>query len=240
MNIKSKEFGDQVKKVQKNDELSLQLIQDGFFKVDCEGGLIQVEKGGIWQPVSTSTDKSNYIRTELKYKGNQLRLRYHRVILIAHTMSVPASGLEADHIDGDRGNNVIANLRWVTRKQNIKAAMDAGTWLQINPPSHLAMTKDNIILMRKLHKEGWSFGCCARHFGVHHATAKRWIIKEENELFRKNGGNRSNYKIKEGKTIYIGSNYKEFAKLKGYPYYPMMRGKRVNGKYKGLVFLAVD
>lgn len=43
----------------------------------------------------------------------------HRMIWIWHFDVIPP-GKEIDHIDGDRGNNRIENLRLVTRQQNVR------------------------------------------------------------------------------------------------------------------------
>lgn len=49
----------------------------------------------------------------------------HRLVLEAFNPVINAE-LEVNHIDGDKGNNNIDNLEWVTRKQNMIHAFETG------------------------------------------------------------------------------------------------------------------
>jgi hypothetical protein len=51
----------------------------------------------------------------LNYK--KIALRYHAVVWILHYGEIP-NGLQIDHIDGNRTNNAITNLRLVTPQEN--------------------------------------------------------------------------------------------------------------------------
>jgi hypothetical protein len=60
--------------------------------------------------------------------GSRVWKRAHIVCWITHYGQVP-NGLEIDHIDGDKANNSIHNLRVVTHAQNIQYAVDRlGHW----------------------------------------------------------------------------------------------------------------
>ena len=50
---------------------------------------------------------------------NGTRYRVHRIIWELHNGEIP-SGMQIDHIDQDRSNNNITNLRVVTNKENLK------------------------------------------------------------------------------------------------------------------------
>jgi hypothetical protein len=61
--------------------------------------------------------------------GKRRFLRLHNVVWETHNGAVP-DGLEIDHIDGDKSNNSIKNLRLVTHAQNIQYAVERlGSWL---------------------------------------------------------------------------------------------------------------
>ena len=63
------------------------------------------------------TMNHGYKYVELCNKGLRKRIRLHRLIA-SHYIPNPENKLEVDHIDRDRLNNNINNLRWVTHTQN--------------------------------------------------------------------------------------------------------------------------
>jgi len=48
----------------------------------------------------------------------------HRVVWAIHTGEWPPEDMVIDHIDGDRKNNRISNLRCVTQKENVSSAFE--------------------------------------------------------------------------------------------------------------------
>jgi hypothetical protein len=73
--------------------------------------------------VKPKKNKSGYLYYGLFHGFGKQRKRYwfraHRLIYQTFAGEIP-NGLEIDHIDGDRHNNSIDNLRIVTHSQNIK------------------------------------------------------------------------------------------------------------------------
>ena len=59
------------------------------------------------------TYKTNYYIVEI----NQKRLRCHRIVLILHGI-LPTAGQVVDHVNQDRLDNRVENLRWVSSRQN--------------------------------------------------------------------------------------------------------------------------
>lgn len=63
-------------------------------------------------------DKNGYVRVQLKNdEGNWDTRLVHQLVLETFVGECP-EGFEADHIDRNRANNNLENLRWVSRKDN--------------------------------------------------------------------------------------------------------------------------
>ena len=61
---------------------------------------------------------SGYLTVSLRRDGKTHRVHIHRLVLMAH-VSLPPSGFDGCHNDGERLNNHVGNLRWATRSENI-------------------------------------------------------------------------------------------------------------------------
>jgi hypothetical protein len=68
--------------------------------------------------------KNKYDFVGLAKDGVKTEFYVHR--LVASSFLGEKHGLEVNHKDGDRNNNSIENLEWVTHAQNIKHAYDNG------------------------------------------------------------------------------------------------------------------
>lgn len=64
-------------------------------------------------------------------KGLVIQARAHRVVWYKHYGAIP-EGLLIDHIDGDRGNNCVTNLRLVTHTDNSQNCKGAGFYFNKN------------------------------------------------------------------------------------------------------------
>lgn len=60
---------------------------------------------------------SNYWGVSLCVKSKAVRVYVHRIVAESFIPN-PENKAEVNHIDGDRSNNSLANLEWVTRSEN--------------------------------------------------------------------------------------------------------------------------
>ncbi len=95
---------------------------------DTEVNSYQISNLGNIQGPKTntmSTNNSGYYCKSL-YSGGKRVIRYiHRLVAIAF-IDNPNNYKEVNHIDGDKTNNHVDNLEWVTRSMNMKHAYDNG------------------------------------------------------------------------------------------------------------------
>jgi hypothetical protein len=101
-----------------------------------EGKYFACDDGQIWAAPSRKRPEGCYLRPWLIGRGYKMVILYkekkpskylvHR--LIAQCFNVPGTGSEVNHIDGDRTNNNVTNLEWVTSKENKQHAIRLGLY----------------------------------------------------------------------------------------------------------------
>ena len=64
-------------------------------------------------------DKEGYKRVRLVKDKKAFGTGIHRLVLMSFCPVDGMNKLEVDHIDGDKSNNTLSNLRWVTHEENI-------------------------------------------------------------------------------------------------------------------------
>lgn len=83
-------------------------------------------------------NKDGYVVTELYEGGSRSHVRVHRMVAEAFIPN-PDNKPEINHIDGDKTNNHVSNLEWVTKKENCRHAWDNG----LVTPSYGMLGKTN-------------------------------------------------------------------------------------------------
>ena len=85
-----------------------------------DSGLV---KGPRSDELSQQSYKNGYKYVWMFVDGRKIRQRVHLLILMAFNPPISIA-LQVNHIDGDRANNALANLEWVTSSQNKLHACD--------------------------------------------------------------------------------------------------------------------
>ena len=111
-------------------------LVDGFngrYAVDTSGKVYSmvVRNGGLSDtPVKELTAHSNkgYMRVALRksHWNDPLKCQYvHKLVALAFIPN-PDGHTEVNHKDGDKSNNSVDNLEWVTHQENISHAWETG------------------------------------------------------------------------------------------------------------------
>lgn len=143
------------------------------FRADGAGGIEQF----FWRKYDWAVplgvkDKSGYVLLSWQQRDNETRAksgprrfnRAHQIVWRVYHGDVP-EGLEIDHIDGDKGNNRIENLRLVTHAENIRHARERlGNW---NTNRKLKPHQVELVLAAPSYTN-WQF--LADRWGVHRVT----------------------------------------------------------------------
>lgn len=128
-------------------------------------------KGRILAPRYTH----GYIHVQLCKHGNNYNFYVHS--LVANTfLSKENCNLVVNHKDGNKQNNNVSNLEWITQKQNIHHAIETGLTKISGENSHFhKLNKEEVLNIRKLFSEGNSLLELATKFNVTKATTCRIV-----------------------------------------------------------------
>jgi hypothetical protein len=119
-----------------------------YYKVSNKGNIKSLNrkmdnKRGIWtkvgEPMKLMVSNGGYYKINLYKNGKMSTKLVHRLVAISFIKN-PLEKREVNHIDGDKLNNNINNLEWVTPKENIAHAIKNGLsnktkkvkWLSLN------------------------------------------------------------------------------------------------------------
>lgn len=133
------------------------------------------ERGEVWRgerQKATPIAKNGY-RTVNFSKNNKSHTMYiHRLLLTAFVGPCP-EGHEALHINGNRLDNRLENLRWGTRKENVADAIKHGTATIGTKNAQAKLTEIDLSWIKDMHDMGFFAREIAPHFGVSKTTISR-------------------------------------------------------------------
>ena len=94
------------------------------YKVTNDGRVFSEYMQDFLKPYCT---KGGYVRYKINYGDRNKKFQAHRLVALAFIPNNdPEHKTQVDHIDNDRTNNHVENLRWMTPKENTWHAIDSG------------------------------------------------------------------------------------------------------------------
>ena len=97
---------------------------DGYF-INLAGVVIS-RKRKTQITIKLSADKDGYMKAQLWAKNKQMRVGRYRMLMLAFRYKQGCERLHVDHINGDRVDDRLENLRWCTQLENLRYTRDAG------------------------------------------------------------------------------------------------------------------
>ncbi len=105
---------------------------EGIYKISNQGRVLSLNYGaknnslsGKQKTLKLSRSSSGYYHVQLYKQGVPATKLIH--ILVAQAfIPNPEGKSEINHIDGNKANNAVHNLEWVTRKENLTHAVETG------------------------------------------------------------------------------------------------------------------
>ena len=128
----------------------VELFNNKGYYADLDNGIIYGTRGQKLIPCKTY---NGYYTVTV----NNKRQKIHRLILTTATHS-NGEGLQVNHKDGDKANNKLSNLEWVSAKENTHHAEITGlrTHIQTKVRKDRKLTDDEVRLIRYYSSLGWN------------------------------------------------------------------------------------
>lgn len=138
-------------------------------------------------------NRYGYIHLILSHRGARLTITAHRVIAITFLGPVPDGKTVDDHIDGDKLNNRVTNLRYLTPSEQMLSAKRLGLFASGDRhPTRMrpeivsrgadhprALLNERIVrAMRRLHVAGHSYAYLADLFDVSISVASCAVTRK--------------------------------------------------------------
>lgn len=133
--------------------------------------------GGLLKP--SVAKQSGHVRVNLRKGGKAVTAWVHQLVATAFISPRP-TGLEVCHDDGVPSNNLIGNLRWGTRKDNIEDRRKHGTLLIGEAATGSILKEAQVASIKVRLSAGESGSAIAREHGIsvvtisNIKTGKRW------------------------------------------------------------------
>lgn len=114
--------------------------------------------------------KEGYVRVEIRNNNKKIRYYLHRLIAISF-LENPNNLPQVNHIDGNKSNNILSNLEWVSRKENAIHARDILGVQQMGEKHYKTnFTDKDILAIKDMRHRGIKLREISSIYGVHLST----------------------------------------------------------------------
>ena len=148
---------------------------EGRYRVSDTGEILNAKKNTL---LALKVDRDGYNQIGLRKLGNRKKYWFsvHRLVALAFCeRPEKLEHVEIDHIDQNKQNNIVTNLRWVTKQENIDNRRDT-CWSRNVTTGELHITKyKNGGFMLRITKHGEKYS--SWHKTLQDAICQRDTIK---------------------------------------------------------------
>lgn len=145
----------------------------GMYKISSAGEVYSLYRNRLLKPYRTATGYSLVALTTSN--GDRKQYGVHRLVAAAFLKG--SRRLEVNHIDGNKLNNAVENLEWVTHSDNMKHAYQSGLVVRRGEKhSNSKLTEQDVFAIRKAYEAARATQTdLAKKFGVDQALISRIV-----------------------------------------------------------------
>lgn len=141
-------------------------------RVKMFGGFTRVMKGRIRRTYISN----GYVKIDLTVEGKVYRTSLHRLVALQFIPN-PENKSEVNHKDGNKLNNHVSNLEWVTTRENELHAYKTGLKGTGEKHPNTFFKDEDIIAIRQLASQGISKKVIARLYNTRIDNIYRYVNK---------------------------------------------------------------
>lgn len=134
----------------------------GMYQVSSLGRVRSYKSKKEWI-LKPGKNNSGYLYVNLCQDGKYKSMSVHRLVA---TYFLGKSSLVVNHKDGDKLNNILGNLEWISDSDNRKHAKENGLLASGERNGMHKLTRQEVELIRTKYKEGKKLRFLSREFGV--------------------------------------------------------------------------
>lgn len=127
---------------------------------------------------SLQKDKDEYLTCSLIREGSSYksRVRFHRLIATTFIPN-PENKPDVNHIDGNKENNSVENLEWVTKSENNKHALETGLRQPTTGKHYSYLTNKDKCEIVRLSESGLSNIEIGKRLNISKVTIGRFLAR---------------------------------------------------------------
>ncbi len=131
------------------------------------GKVIRKEKNKQLTPIWVGPKGYRYLGVHVSQNGKTTSPRIHKLVADVW-LEKPTSTqlLEVNHKDGDKANNCVDNLQWVTKAQNLRHAVETGLKQKGEELYNSSISEEDVHSCCKLLIDGWRVKDLADKFNI--------------------------------------------------------------------------
>lgn len=149
-----------------------------YFKVSTFGNILSKRTGKILKQTVSKTGYKTFATKVGGRNGKAYCFKVHRLVAEAFIPNSDSKPM-VNHIDGDKKNNYVENLEWVTASENIVHAYSFGLIKRLPQIRTRKLSTTEAAKLRELYLSGdHSERSLAALFGISKATTRSILVNE--------------------------------------------------------------
>jgi hypothetical protein len=124
-----------------------------LYEISSHGEVRSLHKRNLGNILKVWDNNRGYLFCSLYKNGNTTNQDIHRIVA-EHFIMRPNCNLVVNHIDGNKHNNNVINLEWITQKENVNHAVGLGRIKKGVECKSAKLTEKDVIHIRELYSTG--------------------------------------------------------------------------------------